>query len=178
MEFRDRVLRSPLIAHVPGTAFAAGQRAAHARRPSDVLVDLRARRRQRCRAGALSLGAGIGRARTRWKATKEATFWRVVADFPAQVRERDPRSLLISMASPLRDVRRVLRSDRRSCRGERLRPFAAVGRVGNRPSAVSLCGGRAEVDDSELRNARIEHLNATIATRCQHDRPALSGGGT
>jgi len=39
---------------------------------------------------------------------KEAAFWRMVADFPALARERDPDSLLLSIIAPLRDVRRVL----------------------------------------------------------------------
>lgn len=59
----------------------------------------------------------------------DVDLWRAVADFSHIARERHPRSLLISMMMPLRDVQPVLSELATVASGNRF-CFASVGRVG------------------------------------------------
>lgn len=68
---------------------------------------------------------------------KEAAFWRLVADFPALARERDPGALLMSIIAPLRDVRRVLDVTDEVAAANGF-TVAAVGRLGIGNLFVSL----------------------------------------
>ena len=68
---------------------------------------------------------------------KETAFWRMVADFPAQARERYPGSLLLTLTAPLRDVRRVLDLTEEVAAANGF-TVAAAGRVGAGHLLLSL----------------------------------------
>ena len=137
MAYRDRVLRSPLDPMCLELLSPQASALLTPGSPADSFWTISAR-------GAGSdavlarfrseLGAAVAH---EMEGEKEAAFWRMVANFPALARERDPDSLLMTLMAPLRDVRRVLdvTDEVAAANGFTL---GAVGRVGHGNLFVSL----------------------------------------
>lgn len=161
MAYRDRVLRSPLdpmclelLSPQASTLLTPGAPAASF---WSILV-----------RGAGS-DAGLARYRSELgsavvhevQGDKEATLWRMIADFPAQVREAYPDSLLLNMASPLRDVRRVLDLTEEVAAANGF-TVAAAGRVGVGHLLLSLSAAVEQKITTESCATALGALNQNL----------------
>ncbi|MFI5088104.1 MAG: FAD-binding oxidoreductase [Terriglobales bacterium] len=137
LQFRSQVLRSPLDpiclelvspqAHellVPGSPAGAGWSICVRAAGSETVL---ARYRT-------ELGSAVVR---EIEGANEQGFWRALEDFSPLAAERHPRSLLISMTLPVRDVQPVLNEVSTVAESNHF-SFAAIGRVGIGHLLVSL----------------------------------------
>ena len=137
LQFRSQVLRSPLDpiclelvspqAHellVPASPARAGWSICLRAAGSDTVL---ARYRT-------ELGSAVAR---EMEGANEQGFWRALSDFSPIAAERHPRSLLISMTLPVRDVQPVL-SELSAVAESNNFLFAAIGRVGIAHLLISL----------------------------------------
>ncbi len=146
LQFRSQVLRSPLDpiclelvspqAHellVPGSPAGAGWSICVRAAGSDAVL---ARYRT-------ELGPAVVR---EMEGANEQGFWRALTDFSPLAAEQHPRSLLISMTLPVRDVQPVLSEVSVVAESNHF-SFAAIGRVGIAHLLVSLWPG-PDAEDS------------------------------
>jgi glycolate oxidase FAD binding subunit len=165
IEFRNRVLHSPLAPicleivspeapgllgvseQLDGGAWSILVRAAG----SDAVLD-------RYRT---ELGTAISR---EIESARESELWRALEDFPPIAAERHPRSLLVSMTLPVRDIELVL--DKLSAVAESNHfTFAAIGRVG----AGHLLASLWQASDVEFSLVSFVNAVSALRNRLPHD---------
>ncbi len=184
LEFRNRVLRSPLDpvclelvspqAHellVPGSPAGAWWSICLRAAGSDAVL---ARYRT-------ELGSAVVR---EMEGANEQGFWRTLEDFSPIAAERHPRSLSISMTLPVSDVQPVLSQVSAVAESNRF-SFAAIGRVGIAHLLVSLWPGPDAEDSlvnfvdtvSGLRNRLLRDVSMAVLHCPSETRHHISAWG-